>query len=54
MVDLSIQFSVTSNVTLFATAENVGDERIETGRNALGIVNTGTPRLVVAGLRATW
>ncbi len=54
VVDLSIQFSVTSNVTLFATAENVGDERIETGRNALGIVNTGTPRLVVAGLRATW
>ncbi len=54
VLDLSIQFSVTSNLTLFATAENVGNERIETGRNAFGLVNTGTPRLFVAGLRATW
>lgn len=36
----------------FATVENVTDARIETGRSADGVVNVGTPRLFVGGLRA--
>jgi outer membrane receptor protein involved in Fe transport len=39
---------------LFLTIENVGDARVETGRSADGIVNTGTPRLALAGFRAVW
>ena len=30
------------------------DERIETGRSADGLVNTGTPRLLLGGIRAGW
>ncbi len=39
---------------LFLTIENLGDARIETGRSADGLVNTGTPRLAVAGFRCAW
>lgn len=39
---------------LFLTIENLGDARIETGRSADGLVNTGTPRLAVAGFRCVW
>jgi outer membrane receptor protein involved in Fe transport len=39
---------------LFLTIENLGDARIETGRSADGLVNTGTPRLALAGFRAAW
>jgi outer membrane receptor protein involved in Fe transport len=39
---------------LFLTIENIGDARIETGRSADGLVNTGTPRLALAGFRCAW
>jgi outer membrane receptor protein involved in Fe transport len=39
---------------LFLTIENLGDARIETGRSADGLVNTGTPRLALAGFRCAW
>jgi outer membrane receptor protein involved in Fe transport len=39
---------------LFLTIENLGDARIETGRSADGLVNTGTPRLALAGFRLPW
>jgi len=39
---------------LFLTIENLGDARIETGRSADGLVNTGTPRLLFAGFRTIW
>ncbi|HEY0864064.1 MAG TPA: TonB-dependent receptor [Lacunisphaera sp.] len=39
---------------LFLTIENLGDARIETGRSADGLVNTGTPRLTLAGFRFPW
>jgi outer membrane receptor protein involved in Fe transport len=39
---------------LFLTIENLGDARIETGRSADGLVNTGTPRLVLGGFRGSW
>ncbi|HYC70355.1 MAG TPA: TonB-dependent receptor, partial [Opitutaceae bacterium] len=39
---------------VFVQAENLADARVETGRSAAGVVNTGTPRLVTAGFRADW
>ncbi len=38
----------------FLTIENLGDARIETGRSVDGLVNTGTPRLALAGFRCVW
>jgi outer membrane receptor protein involved in Fe transport len=38
----------------FLAIENLGDARIETGRSADGLVNTGTPRLALAGFRCIW
>lgn len=39
---------------LFLAVENLGAARIETGRSADGIVNTGTPRFALAGFRTAW
>ncbi len=38
----------------FLHIENLADARIETGRTAAGLVNTGAPRLVFGGWRTTW
>jgi len=54
IVDLSVSRPLTDRLELFITAENLGNARVETGRNAGGLVNTGTPRLVAGGLRGSW
>jgi hypothetical protein len=54
IADLSISRPLSERIELFVTAENIGDARIETGRTADGLVNTGTPRFIVGGLRGTW
>lgn len=36
------------------TGENLANARIESGRSADGVVNVGTPRMVVGGLRGSW
>lgn len=54
IVDVSISATLTQHTELFVTAENVFDERIETGRSADGLVNLGTPRLLLLGLRLTF
>lgn len=54
IADLSVTRSLTKYVEIFLTAENLGNARIETGRSADGIVNIGTPRLVVGGIRGAW
>ncbi len=54
IADLSVSRSLTKNLELFVTAENLGNARIETGRSADGLVNIGTPRLVIGGLRGSW
>jgi outer membrane receptor protein involved in Fe transport len=54
IADLSITRALTRHLELFLTAENIGNARIETGRTADGIVNIGTPRLVLGGLRGSW
>jgi outer membrane receptor protein involved in Fe transport len=54
VTDLGVNCQLTSHCSLYVNAENLTDERIETGRSADGIVNTGTPRLVLGGVRCTW
>ena len=54
VLDLGVSKRLTEHVDLFVNIENFGDARIETGRTADGLVNTGTPRLALAGLRGSW
>ncbi|MBL9210460.1 MAG: TonB-dependent receptor [Opitutaceae bacterium] len=54
VADLGVSRALTPHLELFLAAENLGDARIETGRTADGIVNTGTPRLMLGGLRGSW
>ena len=54
ITDVSVSRKLTDHLELFITAENLGNARVETGRTAGGLVNTGTPRLVVGGLRGSW
>ncbi len=54
VVDVGISHALTKHLELFLSAENIGNARIETGRSADGVVNTGTPRLTFGGLRGTW
>lgn len=54
IVDLSASYAVTPRAEIFASLENLTDARIETGRSADGLVNTGTPRLASAGVRFNW
>ena len=53
IADLGASYAL-SRGELFLTIENLGDVRIETGRSADGLVNTGTPRLLLGGFRAAW
>ena len=54
VVDVGISHALTKHLELFLSVENIGNARIETGRSADGVVNTGTPRLTFGGLRGTW
>ncbi|HEY1108656.1 MAG TPA: TonB-dependent receptor [Opitutaceae bacterium] len=54
IADLSVSRPLTKQLELFLTCENLGNARIETGRTADGLVNTGTPRLLLGGLRGSW
>ncbi len=54
IVDLGASYRVTEKCELYLTAENITDERIETGRSTDGLVNTGTPRLFLGGVRLNW
>ncbi len=54
VADVGANYALTSHCSLYLNAENLTDERVETGRSTDGIVNTGTPRLVLGGVRCTW
>ena len=54
VADLGASRALTKYLELFLTLENLGNARIETGRSVDGVVNTGTPRLFVGGLRGRW
>ncbi|HEY0966729.1 MAG TPA: TonB-dependent receptor [Opitutaceae bacterium] len=51
VTDVSLEYRVSTTTSLHLSAENLTDERIETGRSADGLVNVGTPRLVLIGFR---
>ncbi len=51
--DLGASRPVTAHLELFLTIENIGNTRVETGRSADGVVNIGTPRLALGGVRAS-
>jgi outer membrane receptor protein involved in Fe transport len=53
IADLGARYQV-GHGELFLTIENLGNTRLETGRSADGLVNTGTPRLILAGFRTAW
>ena len=52
--DLGVTRPLTKHFTLFLTLENLTDARVETGRSADGVVNVGTPRLLLGGVRGSW
>jgi outer membrane receptor protein involved in Fe transport len=54
IADLNVIHKLTPRLELFLTIENLGDVRIETGRTADGLVNLGTPRLALGGIRGSW
>lgn len=54
VVDLGAGYRLNDHRELYLTAENLTDERIETGRSPDGIVNTGTPRFISGGFRTAW
>lgn len=54
VVDLGVSYRFTDRLELHVNAENLTDERIETGRSTDGLVNTGSPRLVLGGVRCAW
>jgi outer membrane receptor protein involved in Fe transport len=54
VADLGASYRLTNSLELFLNAENLTNERIETGRSADGLVNTGSPRLVLGGVRVDW
>lgn len=54
VVDLGVNYQLTPACGLYLNAENLTDARIETGRSATGLVNTGTPRLLLGGMRLKW
>lgn len=54
VAEISATRALTKQVEAFLTCENIGNARVETGRSADGVVNIGSPRLILAGLRGTW
>jgi len=51
LLDVSASVELARGWELFLTGENLANRRVETGRSVDGIVNVGTPRLVLAGIR---
>jgi outer membrane receptor protein involved in Fe transport len=54
VADLGVTRPLTKHLTLFLALENLTDARVETGRSADGVVNVGTPRLFLGGVRGAW
>jgi outer membrane receptor protein involved in Fe transport len=51
VADLGATHALGPHGEIFLSIENLGNARVETGRSADGVVNTGTPRLAFGGLR---
>ncbi|GAB1488453.1 TonB-dependent receptor [Opitutaceae bacterium] len=51
VTDVSLEYRTSAVTSLHLSVENLTNERIETGRSADGLVNVGTPRIVLIGFR---
>lgn len=54
LLDAGLAWTVGRGREVFVQVENLTDARVETGRTAAGLVNTGSPRLVLGGWRTAW
>jgi iron complex outermembrane receptor protein len=54
IVDFKASYALTKRSELFASAENIADARIEVSRSADGLVNVGTPCVILGGIRFSW
>jgi hypothetical protein len=52
--DVGASRTLTKHLEVFLTVKHLGNARIGAGRSADGVVNTGTPRLALTGLRGSW
>ncbi|ACB74060.1 TonB-dependent receptor plug [Opitutus terrae PB90-1] len=51
VIDVAVSATLSRSAEVFASAENLFDHRVETGRAASGLVSVGTPRLLLVGFR---
>jgi len=54
LADLGLTYQLTQHAEIYLTAENLFNCRIETSRSSNGLVYTGSPRIVLCGLRLKW
>jgi outer membrane receptor protein involved in Fe transport len=54
IADVGVSRPINSHLDVFLNVENAGNARVETGRSADGVVNIGTPRLAIFGVRGSW
>ena len=54
VADLGVSYDLTQHVELYLTADNLFDSVLETSRSDDGLVNIGSPRLVLVGVRVRW
>jgi outer membrane receptor protein involved in Fe transport len=54
VADLGASYDLTQQVELYLTADNLFDSVVETSRSDDGLVNIGSPRLVLVGVRVRW
>ncbi|HVU16090.1 MAG TPA: TonB-dependent receptor [Candidatus Didemnitutus sp.] len=51
LLDLSVEWEITAGWRIFVSGENLTNRLVQTGRTTDGLVNVGTPRLVMFGVR---
>lgn len=51
LTDVAVHMRIDPHAEIFMSAENIFDHRLETGRSADGLVNVGSPRLILFGIR---
>jgi outer membrane receptor protein involved in Fe transport len=51
LLDASAAYAVRDGAEMFVAGENLFDHRLETGRSPDGLVNIGSPRLLLVGVR---
>jgi len=54
VADLGANYDLTQHIELYLTADNLFDSVVETSRSDDGLVNMGSPRLLLVGVRVRW